>query len=65
MNNHRNPRTAVAIFAVVLAVAIVLAFVTTIHDVDTRTADSETPPGTVGLARPHPPLDRSAGVEIR
>jgi hypothetical protein len=64
MSNERSHRTAVAIFAVVLAVAIVVAFVATTHDVDMRVANSETPPGTVGLAQPHPPLDSSPGTAI-
>jgi uncharacterized membrane protein YdfJ with MMPL/SSD domain len=61
MNHRRSHRTAVIIFAVALAVVVVLAFATTLHDVDTRVADSATPPGTVGLAKPHKPLDVAPG----
>jgi hypothetical protein len=62
---ERSHRASVAIFAVVLAVVIIVAFITTIHDVDTRVAGNEVPPGTIGLSQPHPPLDRSPGAEVR
>jgi hypothetical protein len=56
----RNYQTAFALFAVALIVAIVAAFVTTLERVDTRlVANNQTPPGTTGLAKSHPPLDRS------
>jgi hypothetical protein len=59
-------RTAVSIFAVVLAVVIVVAFATTIHGVDmTRVASSEVPPGVSGLSQPHPPIDRSPGRAVQ
>jgi len=65
MNNQSSShRTAIIIFAVALAVAIVVAFVTTLHDIDTRVADNTTLPGTVGLAKPHQPLDVSPGQAI-
>jgi hypothetical protein len=54
-----------AIFAVILAVAIVAAFVTTLEGVDTRRASDVTQPGTIGLAKPHPPLDRAPGDSLR
>jgi hypothetical protein len=60
-NSHR---TSVALFAVAVIVAILAAFVTTLDGVDTRTASNEAPPGTTGLARPHPPLDRAAGQPV-
>ena len=54
----RNRRTAVFIFAVVLAVVIAAAFITTLHGVDTtRVANNESPPGVTGLSQPHAPLD--------
>ena len=57
MSNHH---TAFALFAAAVIVAIVAAFVTTLERVDTKlVADSQTPPGTTGLAKSHPPLDRS------
>jgi FlaG/FlaF family flagellin (archaellin) len=59
-------RTAVSIFAVVLAVAIVVAFATTIHGVDmTQVAKNEMPPGVSGLSQPHPPIDRSSGRAVQ
>jgi len=53
MNTHR---TALVIFVTDLAIAVLAAFLTTLHNVDTRSASFEAPPGTIGLARPHPPL---------
>ena len=53
MNTHR---TALAIFATALVIAVIAAFLTTSQNVDTRSASMEAPPGTMGLARPHPPL---------
>jgi hypothetical protein len=53
MNTHR---TVLAIFATALLIAVVAAFLTTFRNVETRSASIEAPPGTIGLARPHPPL---------
>jgi hypothetical protein len=65
MSNERNShRTAVILFAVTMIIAILAAFVTTFERVDTRTANHETPPGTTGLAKPHPPLDRAPGQPV-
>ena len=50
-----------AIFAVAVIIAILAAFVTTIERIETRTASNESPPGTTGLAKPRPPLDRAPG----
>jgi hypothetical protein len=62
----RHARAVImAIFAVILAVAIVAAFVTTLEGTDTRRASNVTQPGTIGLARPHPPLDRAPGESLR
>ena len=59
MSSERNShRSAVVIFAVAVIIATLAAFVTTLERVDTRTANNETPPGTTGLAKPRPPLDR-------
>jgi hypothetical protein len=64
MNNDRKShRTAMAIFAVILAVAIIAAFITTLDD--TRHAGNVTQPGTIGLAKPHPTLDRAPGLPVR
>ena len=65
MNNDRKShRTAMAIFAVILAAAVIAAFVTTIED-DTKQAGNVAQRGTTGLAHPHPPLDRAPGEPIR
>lgn len=58
-------RTALLLSAIALAIAIVAASTVTMVDVNTRTASNDTPPGTTGLARPHPPLDRAAGEPIQ
>ena len=63
-NERNNPRTAVVLFAVAMALAILIATVTTLERVDTKTASNDTPPGTMGLARPHPPLDRAPGQPL-
>jgi uncharacterized membrane protein len=49
-------RTVLAIFAITLVIAVIAAFLTTLHNVDTGSTSIEAPPGTIGLARPHPPL---------
>jgi hypothetical protein len=54
-----------AILAVILAVAIIVAFVTTLEGVDRRHAGNVAQPGTIGLAKPHPPLDRAPGEPVR
>ena len=58
-----DDRTAVILFAVVLVIAVVAAFLTTLHHVDIRQASSDAPPGTIGLARPHPPLYPSGATQ--
>jgi hypothetical protein len=64
-NDQRGHRTAMAIFAVILAAAMLAAFITTLEDIDTRHASDVTHPGTIGLAKPHPPLDRAPGEPVR
>ena len=61
MNEHR---TALALFAVALAIAIVVASVTTLERVNTHKMSDNAAPGTTGLAKPHPPLDRAPGEPI-
>jgi hypothetical protein len=62
MSNERNrDRIAVVVFAVALIIAAFAAFIATFERVDRRRANNETPPGTTGLAKPHPPLDREPG----
>jgi hypothetical protein len=63
-NERKSHRAAVILFAVAMIIAILAAFVTTLARLDTRTASNETPPGTTGLARPHPPLDRAPGQPV-
>jgi hypothetical protein len=65
MNNERNSaRTALTLFAVAVIIAILGAILTTLGRDNTRTASNETPPGTVGLAKPRPPLDRAPGQPV-
>ena len=56
-------RAALLLSAIALAIAIGSAIMS--ERLDTRTASNDAPPGTVGLARPHPPLDRAAGEPIQ
>ena len=65
MSIDRSHRIAVAIFAVALAVVLAAAFVTTLENVDTRHARNVAQPGTIGLAKPHAPLDRAPGEPVR
>ena len=61
----RHARAAVmVIFATVLSVAMLAAFITTIEGIDTRHT-SNVAPGTIGLAKPHPPLDKAPGEPVR
>jgi hypothetical protein len=62
MDSHR---TALVLFAIALAIAVLAASVTTLERVSTHQASNDAPPGTTGLARPHPPLDRAPGEPIR
>ena len=65
MSDKRNShRTAVVLFAVAVIIAMLAATVTTLERVDTKTASNETPPGTTGLAKPRPPLDRAPGQPL-
>jgi hypothetical protein len=53
MNTHR---TVPAIFATVLGYCSYRGVFDDVRNVDTRSAGVEAPAGTIGLARPHPPL---------
>jgi hypothetical protein len=65
MSSERNDhRTAFVLFAVAAIIAMVVASVTTFERVNKRTAISETAPGTTGLAKTHPPLDRAPGKPV-
>jgi len=59
-----NYRTSLALFAAAAVVAFIFAAITTLNRVDTRQANNDQPPGTTGLAHPHPPLDRAPGVPV-
>jgi len=62
MDEHR---TALVLFAVALGVVIAVASVTTLERVNTRKASNDDAlPGTTGLAKPHPKLDRAPGEPI-
>jgi hypothetical protein len=61
MANERNGhRTVLVLFAVAVILAVLAASITTLE----RTANNETPPGTTGLAKPRPPLDRAPGQPV-
>jgi Na+/melibiose symporter-like transporter len=65
MSNERNGyRTALVLFAVAVIIAMLMAFGTTLERVDKRMANSETAPGTMGLAKARPPLDRAPGQPV-
>ena len=65
MSNEPNShRTAVVLFAVAVIIAMLAALVTTVERIDTRTASNDSPPGTTGLAKPHPPLDLAPGQPV-
>jgi len=64
MRNERAHGTALALFGLAVIVAIVAAAVTTLERVDKRTANSEAAPGTMGLAKARPPLDRAPGQPL-
>jgi len=64
-SSRRRTHMTLVIFAVLVAVAIVAALATTIRQVDTSQVSRDLPPGTIGLAHPHPPLDRAPGEPIK
>jgi hypothetical protein len=61
MNEHR---TALILFAVALGVVVAVASVTTLENVSTHKGSGDAVPGTSGLAKPHPHLDRAPGEPI-
>jgi hypothetical protein len=63
-NEQHRHRTAVVLFAVAVIIAILAASITTLERIDTRASNDETPPGTTGLAKPRPPLDRAPGQPV-
>jgi hypothetical protein len=64
-NDWNSHRTAAALLAVALIIAVIAASVTTIDQVITRHASNEAQPGTIGLARPHAPLYQAPGEPVR
>lgn len=65
MSNERNSHYTAFVLIAMVIIAIVAAWVTTLEQVDTRTANTETPPGATSLAKPHPPLDRAPGQPVK
>jgi hypothetical protein len=61
MNEHR---TALVLFAVALGAVVAVASVTTVERIHTRRVSNDAMPGTIGLAKPHPQLDRAPGEPI-
>ena len=64
-NDQSSHRTAVTLFAAALIVVSIVAFVTTFRGIETPRASNDAQPGTIGLARPHPPLDKAPGEPVR
>jgi hypothetical protein len=64
-NDWNTNRAAVTIFAVALTFALIAAFIATLEHVDIRLANDEAQPGTIGLAKPHAPLDKAPGEPVR
>jgi hypothetical protein len=64
-NNQRRGHVILGLFASFVALAIVAAFATTISGIDMRQANDNLPPGTIGLAHPHPPLDQGPEEPVR
>ena len=64
MSERNGYRTVLVLFGLAAIVAILMLFVTAIERVDKRTANSETAPGTIGLAKARPPLDRAPGQPV-
>jgi len=65
MSNERNGhRSALVLFAVAVIIATLMAFVTTLERADQRMANSDTAPGTTGLSKARPPLDRAPGQPV-
>jgi hypothetical protein len=62
-----NIHLTVMTFAILLVAIVALALITTLNRVDVKTADLNTDhlPGTIGLAHPHPPLQRAPSEPTR
>jgi hypothetical protein len=64
-NDQSTHRNALMIVAVALIVSLIGAFGLTFRGVDTTSVSNEAQPGTIGLARPHAPLDKAPGQPVR
>ena len=64
-SSRQSSHAVVGIFAGIVAIAIIAALAATIHGIDTRQAHDDLPPGTIGLAHPHPPLDKGPEEPVR
>jgi hypothetical protein len=64
MIDRKSTYTTMLVFSAVVLAVMVMAFITTIRDVDTRQARNDSVSGTVGLAHPHAPPDRAPGRPV-
>jgi len=65
MSSGRNGHSIlVMLFAAAVITGLLAVTVMTFDWGDQRMASHETPPGTTGLARPRPPLDRAPGQPL-
>jgi hypothetical protein len=62
-DRHAARAAVMVIFAIVLSVAMLAAFITTIEG--EKHVSNSAHPGTIGLAKPHPPLDKAPGEPVR
>jgi hypothetical protein len=60
-----NDRRRNLIAAVAFATTIAAVLLTTLKAMPTRDARNDAQPGTIGLARPHAPLDRAPGEPLQ
>jgi hypothetical protein len=60
----RSNQSVIAVIALVFVMLVVAAIATTFQHGDTRQVSNDVAPGTTGLARPHPPLDRAPGQPV-
>jgi hypothetical protein len=61
MNAHQ---TALTLFAIALGGVIAMASVTTLERIHAHKGSNDAMPGTIGLAQPHPQLDRAPGEPL-
>jgi hypothetical protein len=63
-NRKKGHSTPVVMFGTILLLTILAGAVMTFEQADPLTTSDGTPPGTTGLAKPHPPLDRAPGQPV-